>query len=87
MKFRAVLARQRACAVGLFDDDDLMEIAQLVEEANKFKPQELNEANVQAIFNRCLKTAETKEIEYATLFRKEFGYEKTEALFTSTKRR
>ena len=40
---------------------------------------DLNEANVQAIFNRCLKTAETKEIEYATLFRKEFGYEKTEA--------
>ena len=40
--------------MGFFDDDDLMEIAQLVEEANKFKPQELTEANVRAIFNRCL---------------------------------
>ena len=40
--------------MGILDDDDLMEIAQLVEEANKFKPQELNEGNVQAIFNRCL---------------------------------
>ena len=40
--------------MGILDDDDLMEIAQLVEEANKFKPQELNEANVQAIFHRCV---------------------------------
>ena len=45
--------------MGILDDDDLMEIAQLVEEANKFKPQELNEANVQAIFNRCLATDDT----------------------------
>ena len=40
--------------MGILDDDDLMEIAQLVEEANKFKPQELNEDNVRAIFERCL---------------------------------
>lgn len=40
--------------MGLLDDDDLLEIAKLKEEANKFKPQELTEGNVQAIFNRCL---------------------------------
>lgn len=51
----------------------------LEELSNQFKPQELNETNVQAIFNRCLKTDETKEIEYAAPFRKEFGYEKTTA--------
>lgn len=45
---------------------------------NSFTPCDLNEGNVQAIFNRCLKTDETKEIEYTTLFKKEFGYEKTE---------
>lgn len=50
----------------------------LEELSNQFKPQELNEENVQAIFNRCLKTTATKDIEYATLFRKEFGYERTE---------
>ena len=37
-------AREGACVVGILDDDDLMEFAQLVEEANKFKPQELCEA-------------------------------------------
>ena len=60
-KFSAVLVRQGACVVGILDDDDLMEIAQLVEEANKFKPQELNEANVQAIFNRCIAKEGTPE--------------------------
>ena len=44
-------ARQGACVVGFFDDD---EFETLLAESNKFKPQELNEANVQAIFNRCL---------------------------------
>ena len=39
--------------VGFFDDD---EFETLLAESNKFKPQELNEANVQAIFNRCLET-------------------------------
>ena len=51
--------------MGILDDDDLMEIAQLVEEANKFKPQELNEANVQAIFNRCLAKEGEGNITYA----------------------
>ena len=40
--------------MGIFDDDDLEFIEQARREANEFKPQELNEANVQAIFNRCL---------------------------------
>ena len=44
-----------------------------------FRPLELNEGNVQALFNRCLKTDETKEIEYSYLFKKEFGYEETKA--------
>ena len=46
--------QQGACVVGIFDDDDLEFIEQARKEANEFKPQELNEANVQAIFNRCL---------------------------------
>lgn len=49
------------------------------EKTSEFIPIDLNEGNVQAIFNRCLKTAETKEIEYAAPFRKEFGYEETKA--------
>ena len=73
-KFSAVLVRQGACVVGILDDDDLMEIAQLVEEANKFKPQELNEANVQAIFNRCLKEEDTKEVVRTALFTTLLGY-------------
>ena len=60
--------------MGILDDDDLMEIAQLVEEANKFKPQELNEANVQAIFNRCLKKEDTKEVVRTALFTTLLGY-------------
>lgn len=40
--------------MGIFDDEDdeIRIIAK--KEANQFKPQELNEGNVQAIFNRCL---------------------------------
>ena len=37
--------------MGFFDDD---EFETLLAESNKFKPQEPNEANVQAIFHRCL---------------------------------
>ena len=37
--------------MGFFDDD---EFETLLAESNKFKPQELNEANVQAIFHRCV---------------------------------
>ena len=65
--------------MGILDDDDLMEIAQLVEEANKFKPQELNEANVQAIFNRCLYTLESKNRTEACPFYQRLGYSEEEA--------
>ena len=62
MKFRAVLARQRACAVGLFDDDDL-ELDELLDAVKKYPPcvAELTEANVQAIFNRCIAREGTPE--------------------------
>lgn len=43
-----------------------------------FEPLELNEGNVQAIFNRCLKSSETKEIEYVALIKKDLGFEETE---------
>ena len=43
--------------MGIFDDLGLAdELKAITKEENKFKPQELNEANVQAIFNRCLET-------------------------------
>ena len=46
-----------------------------------FKPLELNEGNVQAIFNRCLATKNTKELARATLFPPTRGYkEGTEKL-------
>ena len=45
---------------------------------NEFQPIDLNGGNIQAIFNDCLKNENTKDIEYSTLFRKDFGYEKTE---------
>ena len=47
--------------MGILDDDDLEFIKQAREEANKFKPQELNEVNVQAIFNRCIAKEGTPE--------------------------
>lgn len=42
-----------------------------------FTPLELNEGNVQAIFNRCLAKQDTKDITYSTLFPTTHGY-KTE---------
>ena len=77
-KFGAETARQGDRVVGILDDDDLMEIAQLVEEANKFKPQELNEANVQAIFDRCLYTLESKNRVEARPFYQRLGYSEEE---------
>ena len=67
-------ARQGACVVGIFDDDDLEFIEQARKEANEFKPQELNEANVQAIFNRCLAKKDTMSIARAQLFLINMGY-------------
>ena len=61
--------------MGFFDDD---EFETLLAESNKFKPQELNEANVQAIFNRCLATKDTPnaDVQLSILFKKVMGYDK-----------
>ena len=61
--------------MGFFDDD---EFETLLAETNKFKPQELNEANVQAIFNRCLATKDTPnaDVQLSILFKKVMGYDK-----------
>ena len=58
--------------MGFFDDD-------IVEEVKKeFTPTELNEGNVEALFNRCLATRETpnSDVQLSILFRKIMGYEK-----------
>ena len=64
--------------MGIFDDDDLEFIEQARKEANKFKPQELTEANVQAIFNRCLAKKDTMSIARAVLFPIFLGYDRSE---------
>lgn len=43
--------------------------------ADLFLPIDLNEGNVQAIFNRCLGKEGSKEFSYATLFPTTHGYE------------
>ena len=48
------------------------------EKPPEFIPIDLNEGNVQAIFNRCLKTDETKNFENVILYTTDFGFEKTE---------
>ena len=63
-------ARQGACVVGRTAN-----ITKALEElSNQFKPQELNEANVQAIFNRCLAKKDTMSIARAQLFLINMGY-------------
>ena len=46
----------------------------LEELSNQFKPQELNEDNVQAIFHRCLKKEDAKEVVRTALFTTLLGY-------------
>ena len=54
--------------MGFFDDD-------IVEEVKaEFTPVDLNEANVQAIFNRCLAGDSTTECIKSVLYQKEHGY-------------
>ena len=52
------------------------DIAKKVKSENegKFKPLDLNEGNVQAIFNRCLATEDTKEYIKSVLEQKEHGF-------------
>ena len=62
--------------MGIFDDDDLEFIEQARKEANEFSPLELTEANVQAVFHRCLAEVEDRKTTvWATLFPPELGYE------------
>ena len=56
----------------------------LEELSSQFKPIDLNEENVQAIFSRCLDTSENeKETSITTLFPPELGYEYDSALLIS----
>ena len=71
-------ARQEACVVGRTAN-----IAKAMEElSNQFKPQELNEANVLAIFNRCLATDETSKdnVSKSILFSRIRGYKPSDEI-------
>lgn len=63
--------------MGLFDDDDL-ELDELLDGVKKYPScvAELNEENVQAIFNRCLATNDTpkENIYVSILFSRMMGY-------------
>ncbi len=62
--------------VGIFDELGMGDMLRsITEEASRFKPQELNKMNIQAIFNRCLEKPDTKETTTAILFPTTTGYE------------
>ena len=73
--------------MGIFDDDDLEFIEQARKEANEFKPQELNEANVQAIFQRCLAKEGAAEATASSLYFSSLGWEKEDDGLLFDKRR
>lgn len=50
----------------------------LEELSNQFKPQELNEENVQTIFNRCIAKEGTVESISSILYYEELGYKKVD---------
>ena len=52
-----------------------------------FQPLELNEGNVQAIFNRCLATKDSVDFIGATLFTKETGFQKIQSKLSLIKKR
>ena len=62
--------------MGLFDDDE--ELDALFEEASIYPSciLDLNEGNVEAIFNRCLSNEDTEELITPTLFPSMLGYKK-----------
>ena len=65
--------------MGLFDDDDFEEIERLKQEADEhFNPLDLNEINVQAIFNRCLAKDGTKEFILSEFTSTIVGFKKDE---------
>ena len=78
-KFGAVPAPEGDCVVGLFDDDDL-ELDELLDAVKKYPPcvAELTEANVQAIFDWCLYTLESKNCAEARPFYQRLGYSEEE---------
>ena len=57
---------------------DRIKAAQEASKAKAFHPNDLNEGNVEALFNRCLATKETpnSDVQLSILFRKIMGYEK-----------
>ena len=57
-------------------DKMIKKAAEIEERRPQFTPLELNEGNVQAIFNRCLATEASVEKTSSILFYREFGYEK-----------
>ena len=65
--------------MGLFDDDDL-ELDELLDAVKKYPPfvAELNEANIQAIFDQCLYTMESKNCAEARPFYQRLGYSEEE---------
>ena len=77
VKNRPVPAPEGDCVVGLFDDDDL-ELDELLDAVKKYPPcvAELTEANVQAIFDRCLAKEGCAETSIAISNLKELGYER-----------
>ena len=54
---------------------DRIKKAQEASNAKSFSPVDLNEGNVQRLFNECIATKETKSYLKSVLYQKEFGYE------------
>lgn len=67
--------------MGLFDDDDF-ELDELLDSVCKYPSYtaELTESYVQELFDRCLATAETKEVVTSTLFPTAMGWDNSEKL-------
>ena len=55
-------------------DKMIKKAAEIAERRPQFTPLELNDGNVQAIFNRCLATDSTTEYIKSVLYQKEHGY-------------
>lgn len=74
--------------MGIFDDLGLAdELKAITEEENKFKPLDLNEGNVRAIFNRCLAAEEVDAGDSfpVRVLNKELTSEETPLVFLSDK--
>ena len=69
-------ARQGACVVGLFDDKAKLDA--IFNRPSKYPPYvvDLNEGEVQAIFNRCLAAEDSKHFSAASLFPPSHGYDR-----------